>query len=723
YQDITTLDYGSPTDSAGNPYVKPADNKYTYTWSVPSNQAIRSNYRIEARSVDSTPFPSNTNGTDYDVTDADFSIVASGTNLPDLVISDFSWTPIYPRSTDNITATVKIKNIGSAPAQNFSVTNFWDSNNKEIVIYYLASGAEVTVQGSIGGLSIPGPNTVNMSVDVPSKVVESNENNNSLSKTINVSPTYSGDGTISLNHWDSLQLNNGYILYADGENVLGQTPYRVRFRLYDSKTNYQVVSNSPDLNIGDSWVFTSPTQGVSIKINAINVNGSGNALWSVNLTALSGSPTIPSIQILSPNGGEKLEVGKTYNINWNSTGVSNISILLTWYTSGGINSSGIAELSNNPGTYAWTVPSTINPGSNYKIRLYNKGGINNIIDDSDNYFSIVNATTTSFDSDSSIDYVKYPYTTITREKYPDLFIAGYGKGSYAGNYSSSRYIYGQQPNPLNPIITSDPYDTYYDHCYNENQLNEAYIQADGKLGAHGFPLIDTAFKCVNGALVERSQAAITVISPNGGEQWAFGDTVKIAWKRNWMPDQANGLVTVAIKKGDSSPVTLAQGVADASGYSFTVSTSAFIHGYDYKIVVTSNGYGANLSDESDNYFSIDYATATSAVKVVSPNNGEQLKRGVEIPVIWSAAGDANIAVVGQFKVDLYKGGVFLKNIAPILPIAFTPTEVARTNWKIMWTPDSSLALSGDYKIRVTNSSTGFFDESDNYFSIVDPQTN
>lgn len=233
----------------------------------------------------------NTNSTFFTLTSG------STTNLPDLIISDFSWTPSSPKSVENITVNVKVKNAGSAAAQNFSVTNLWDSNGKEINISSLAAGGETTIQGTIGGLSHPGPNAVTMSVDALNKVAESNEANNSLNKTINVSPVYVGDGLATLKHWETWQLNNGYILYADGGNVFGQTPYKVNFRIYDPKANYQVIATSPDLKIGESWALAS--QNISIKVNEINVYSPGNANWSVKLTASSVSvqPSSPKLNV------------------------------------------------------------------------------------------------------------------------------------------------------------------------------------------------------------------------------------------------------------------------------------------------------------------------------------------------------------------------------------------------------------------------------------------
>lgn len=103
------------------------------------------------------------------------------------------------------------------------------------------------------------------------------------------------------------------------------------------------------------------------------------------------------------------------------------------------------------------------------------------------------------DSDNSPDYSKqgisYP---ISREKYPDLFIAGVGKGDYIGGLTPC--IYGL-PSSSFCISTNESFSTYYDHCAGSKQLNEAYVKSDGRLGAMGVSLTD-GYYCANGVVVE-----------------------------------------------------------------------------------------------------------------------------------------------------------------------------------------------------------------------------
>ncbi len=338
-------------------------NTGSYTWAIPTNLILGNDYKIRIVYAVYAEFNSIYVKGD---SDSPFSIAAAGTNLPDLIISDFTWAPSSPKSNENITLQVKVKNIGLVSAQNFSVSNLWDSSGKEINIPNLAPGAETIVQGTIGGLTIPGPNALSMYIDTQNKIVESNENNNNLSKTISVSPTYKGEGIFTLKHWDTLQLNNGLILHADGSNVTEILPYKVRFNVYDSGDGYKLIGTSLGLNIGDTYALSLPSKTLQVKVGAINVGSPGNANWSVNLTVSSASVT-PSITVLSPNGGESWQVGSTQTIRWSSSNVSRVSLDLV-NSSGGLVVKNLVNIIGNPGSASWIIPTYIQPGQ-YWMRV------------------------------------------------------------------------------------------------------------------------------------------------------------------------------------------------------------------------------------------------------------------------------------------------------------------------------------------------------------------
>ena len=116
------------------------------------------------------------------------------------------------------------------------------------------------------------------------------------------------------------------------------------------------------------------------------------------------TPENLSITVTSPNGGESWEIGTTHDITWNSSHSSlNVKIELyqgdTTYAYQTISSS-----QTNDGSYSWTIPSTYNEGSDYKVRISYVSDENEN-DESDGDFTLNAATQTgnyslSFDVDS-----------------------------------------------------------------------------------------------------------------------------------------------------------------------------------------------------------------------------------------------------------------------------------------------------------------------------------
>lgn len=100
----------------------------------------------------------------------------------------------------------------------------------------------------------------------------------------------------------------------------------------------------------------------------------------------------PSITVLSPNGGEKLIEGETYEITYKATGTGTVGISIMDYEDYQYGMAvWIASVPASQGRYSWKVAQvaipgyTIFPGDKYKILINSS----ETLDYSDNYFSIV----------------------------------------------------------------------------------------------------------------------------------------------------------------------------------------------------------------------------------------------------------------------------------------------------------------------------------------------
>ncbi len=113
--------------------------------------------------------------------------------------------------------------------------------------------------------------------------------------------------------------------------------------------------------------------------------------------------TTPSITVLSPNGGETWERGKSYTIRWqDSSRYEKVELKLLTFNNtawGGVLPASVP----NTGSYEWIIPTTAPSGDRYKVevsRCLKLDTVGNCLfqalgrgdfDNSDNYFSIIPA--------------------------------------------------------------------------------------------------------------------------------------------------------------------------------------------------------------------------------------------------------------------------------------------------------------------------------------------
>ncbi|MFA6586057.1 MAG: peptidoglycan-binding protein [Candidatus Paceibacterota bacterium] len=201
----------------------------------------------------------------------------------------------------------------------------------------------------------------------------------------------------------------------------GELNKRVILRLYKGNQVAQTItegySNSTDGIFSYSWAIPSSLLiGTDYRIHAQlpdNMLASGSSKLSGYFSITTQTPTTPSITVLSPNGGETLQVGKTYNITWTSIGVDKVYIWLA-----GKDATDVAELitEESPasiGRYSWAIPtnnSDINRGGQFKIKVARKAADSSVVlyDSSDNYFTITSATTPS--NQPTISKIEGPQT-------------------------------------------------------------------------------------------------------------------------------------------------------------------------------------------------------------------------------------------------------------------------------------------------------------------------
>lgn len=353
-------------------------------------------------------------------------------------------------------------------------------------------------------------------------------------------------------------------------------------------------------------------------------------------------PVKPYIKVLSPNGGEKLEIGKSYDITWSSKGIDRVTIFLadfrenypvTWHRIS-------PDLSATLGKYSWKVADcydsicNFTPGEKYKIKVSESATSPNypvlVEDESDNYFSIVGKEPKP---DLVVTDISWRPSNPTDEDEICIFATIKNIGTkavdgstltawtYINGYHAANTFYGKKIGIGDTLTEKILCSKYGKNVWFRKGKNTITVEIDPK----DVNIINESNESNNKRTevftISSIRRSITVISPNGGEKWEKGKTYKITWS-------TEGLFSATTTSTSTVPeveVTLFKGsryykflttlilVGSTGGYSWTVPLD-IPAGDDYKIRVRYVSYYGTgdvpIEDFSDNYFSIVSATTT-----------------------------------------------------------------------------------------------------------------
>jgi hypothetical protein len=104
--------------------------------------------------------------------------------------------------------------------------------------------------------------------------------------------------------------------------------------------------------------------------------------------------TIEVVKLNTPNGGESLTSGDSYEIKWSTNTTKNpVSKVILQYTlDGGLTWKQITTFTggNNPGIYTWTIPTVVSTKTKCKVKVVLKDSAGNVVgsDLSDGFFTI-----------------------------------------------------------------------------------------------------------------------------------------------------------------------------------------------------------------------------------------------------------------------------------------------------------------------------------------------
>jgi uncharacterized repeat protein (TIGR02543 family) len=385
-----------------------------------------------------------------------------------------------------------------------------------------------------------------------------------------------------------------------------------------------------------SWsVPDNPSETCLIRISETDGEPSdvSDSVFSIVSTSTS------TITVTSPNGGENVTIGETYDITWTSTGMDEEdTVIIEYSTDNGISWLNIVPSTANIGSYHWTVPD--NPSENCKIRIVGSDSDDGPSDVSDSVFSIVSPST--------------PTITVTSPNG--------GESLTAETTHEITWVSSGMENVENIIIeystdsgtawTTIVFTTSDIEAYSwtvpGNPSDNCLIRTRVSDSDEGpSDVSDEVFSIV-------SASSITVTSPNGGEKWKTGSTYNITWTSTGI----TGDVVIDLYSGSSFDLNIGTIPVESGSFAWDIPGN-FTIGDDYKILLHKD----SIEDDSDANFSI----------VDKDPNHPDFNNDGNVDILWR-----NYAT-GYNEVWLMNGS--LRANSSSLP------EMLDLNWKVVGTGD------------------------------------
>ncbi len=304
---------------------------------------------------------------------------------------------------------------------------------------------------------------------------------------------------------------------------------------------HEIADNVPNTGM---YVWTVPevlSANLRVRITdnaAAQITDKSNAAFSIL--------PFPVVTLDAPNGGETWRIGTVQSIKWHDNGgpVSN-NLKLEYSIDGGTNWKAIATGVANSGTYSWTIPDDYSVST--KVRITDTSRM------------------TSTDESNSVFSIEVPEITITSPVASTFWSVG---DEAAVTWTSE----GTVSNNLVLQYSTDNFLTFTGMAVGEaNDGVYTWIIPDEPTSGMKIRIVDgnrPATVGVSSAFTVLSYPEVTVITPNGGEEYVTGDTVNIIWASKGL--KINPLTIVYSADNFATSHTIKTGVANTGKYVWTI---------------------------------------------------------------------------------------------------------------------------------------------------------
>ncbi|MEJ2195722.1 MAG: Ser-Thr-rich GPI-anchored membrane family protein, partial [Ignavibacteriaceae bacterium] len=449
---------------------------------------------------------------------------------------------------------------------------------------------------------------------------------------------------------------------AQSINWVDDIPDNVVIDLYKAGVFHSSIESSTPSDGTRNWVLPFTLESGSDYTVKVTKVGDPNVFdFSDNNFTIVGN----QVTVTSPNGGEVWQVGSSQEITWTDNLIGDVEIQLL---KGGLFHSEIIASTISDGFFIWNIPDSITGSSDYSVKISSVDD-GSLFDLSDANFTLSNELIVtvpnggeSWQAGSSqiINWTDYISGNVKIELFKGGLLNSLISASTPSDGSFTWDI---------PVGTA----TGLDYTVKITSINNSAI----------FDFSDANFEIYSGT--------ITVVSPNGGENWQAGTSQSINWT-----DNISDNITIDLFKGGLFHSIISTQTASDGTRSWNIPFDLEA-GTDYTVKVSKVG-DPNVFDFSDSNFTI----VGNQVTVTSPNGGENWQVGSSQNITWTDN------LIGNVEIQLLKGGLFHSVVA-----ASTPSDGS-----YIWTIPGSITGASDYSIKISSVDDGsLFDLSDANFTL------
>lgn len=142
----------------------------------------------------------------------------------------------------------------------------------------------------------------------------------------------------------------------------------MQIQLYKDGVYYSQIANSTANDSIYEWtVPASLPEGSDYQVRVIDLASSADD-YSDGLFTIAAAPAC-SVTVISPNGGEQCYGGRSYDLTWGTAGNGCSSYVQINLYKQNVYYQNIVYSTPNDGSYSWTIPDSIPPGTDYKIKV------------------------------------------------------------------------------------------------------------------------------------------------------------------------------------------------------------------------------------------------------------------------------------------------------------------------------------------------------------------